>query len=86
MLQRLARDRSGAGCREFLEVAPHVHPAEGELDLATFGKLWVGGVAIHLQDALEAGKMAEQPLGLAVGFTKAMPGGSRPPKGLSSAA
>jgi hypothetical protein len=44
-----------------------VHPAEGELDLATLGKLWVGIVAIDLQDALEAGKMAEQPLGLAVG-------------------
>src|SRR3954447_6244764 len=32
VLQRLARDRSGTGCREFVEVAPHVHPAEGELD------------------------------------------------------
>src|SRR3954452_19307441 len=66
VLQRLACDRRGAGCREFVEVAPHVHPAEGELDLATFGKLGVGVVAIDLQDALEAGKMAEQPLGLAV--------------------
>lgn len=43
------------------------YSAEGELDLATFGKLWIGVVAIDLQDALEAGKMAEQPLGLAVG-------------------
>lgn len=67
VLQCLARDRSGAGCREFVEVAPHVHPAEVELDLATFGKLWVGVVAIDLQDVLEAGKMAEQPLGFAVG-------------------
>lgn len=58
---------AGAGCREFVEVAPHVHPAEGELHLATFGKLWVGIVAIDLQDALEAGEMAEQPLGFAVG-------------------
>jgi hypothetical protein len=67
VLQRLARDRRGANCREFVEVAPHVHPAEGELDLAPFGKLWIGVVAIDLQDALEAGKMAEQPLGFAVG-------------------
>jgi hypothetical protein len=34
VLQRLACDRRRAGCREFVEVAPHVHPAEGELDLA----------------------------------------------------
>jgi len=26
---------------------PGVHPAKGELDLATFGKLWVGIVAIE---------------------------------------
>jgi len=37
-----------------------VHPAEGELDLTAVGKLWVCDVAIDLQDALEAGKMAEQ--------------------------
>jgi hypothetical protein len=67
VLQRIARDRRWAGCCEFVEVAPHVHPAEGELDRATFGKLWVGVVAIDLQHALEAGEMAEQPLGLAVG-------------------
>src|SRR5690242_2061720 len=31
--ERLTRDRRGAGGREFVEVAPHVHPAECELDL-----------------------------------------------------
>ena len=44
-----------------------MHPAECEFDLAAPSKLWIGGIAIDLQDALEAGKMAEQPLGFAVG-------------------
>lgn len=29
VLQRLTRDRSGAGCREFVEVAPHVRTPSG---------------------------------------------------------
>lgn len=41
-----------AGCREFVQVARHVHPAEGELDLATFGQLWIADVAVDLQAAL----------------------------------
>lgn len=52
VLQGLACDRRGAGCREFVEVAPRVHPAERKLDVATFSKLWEGVVAIDLQDAL----------------------------------
>jgi hypothetical protein len=66
VLQLLACERRGAGCHEF-EVAPHVHPAECELDLATLGKLWIGGIAIDPQYALEACKMGKQPLGLAIG-------------------
>lgn len=49
--QYLAGDRNGAGNREFVEVAQHVHPAECEFDLAAIGKLWVGVATIDLQNA-----------------------------------
>jgi hypothetical protein len=43
-----------------------VRPAKRKLDFAALGKLWVGGIAIDLQDALEAAKMDQQSLGLAI--------------------
>jgi hypothetical protein len=53
VLQRLAGDGCRAGCREFVEVPPHVHPAECELDLAAIGKLWISAVTIDLQEPLK---------------------------------
>lgn len=47
--------------------AASVHPAECEPNLAAMSKLWINAVTIDLEDALEAGKMAEQALGFAVG-------------------
>jgi hypothetical protein len=44
-----------------------VHRGCRRPSLTAIGKVWVGVVTIDLQDALEAGKMAEQPLGFAVG-------------------
>lgn len=51
VLERLACDRCRAGCGEFVEVAPHVHPTECELDLTVVSKLWACDVAIDPQDA-----------------------------------
>jgi hypothetical protein len=58
-----------AGTRrgEFVEVAPHMRPAECKLDVATLGQLAVAGIAIDLQDSLEALEMGDRVLGFAVG-------------------
>ena len=54
-----SNDRS-AGTRsgEFVEVAPHMRPAECKLDVATLGQLAVAGIAADLQDSLESSRWA----------------------------
>ena len=44
-----------------------MRPAERKLDVAALGELAVAGIAIDLQDALEAVEMGDRPLGFAVG-------------------
>ena len=52
---------------ELVEAAANMGPAEGELDVTTFGEDPIAAVAVNLENALEAGEMANRPLGLAVG-------------------
>jgi hypothetical protein len=42
------------------------YSAERELHVAALGQSAVAGIAIHLQDALEAVEMGDRPLGFAV--------------------
>jgi hypothetical protein len=44
-----------------------MRPAERKLDVAALGELAVAGIAVDLQDPLEAVEMGDRPLGLAVG-------------------
>jgi len=44
-----------------------MRPAKCKRDVATLGELGVAGIAIDLQDPLEAVEMGDRPLGLAVG-------------------
>jgi hypothetical protein len=65
--ERLAGNGRGARRGEFVELAPHMRPAECKLDVATLGQLAVAGIAIDLQDSLEALEMGDRALGFAVG-------------------
>jgi len=66
MLKRLARNGRGTrGCK-FVEVTPDVRPAECELNVATLGELAITGVAIDLEDPLEACQMGDRSVGLAI--------------------
>ncbi len=65
-LKRFAGDRRRSGRGELVEVAPHMHPAECKLHVAALSQPAVAGIAIDLQDALEAVEMGDRPLGLAV--------------------
>src|SRR3954467_8022009 len=65
-LERLARNRRGTRRCEFVEVAPHMRPAERKLDVATLCQLGITGIAVDLQDPLEACEMSDRPLGFAV--------------------
>jgi hypothetical protein len=65
--ERLARNGRGTRRGEFVEVAPHMRPAERKLDVATLGQLAVAGITVDLQDSLEALEMGDRPLGFAVG-------------------
>ena len=56
-LERFAGDRRRTGGGEFVEVAADMGPAEGELHVAALGEHPVAGIAVDLQDALEAGEM-----------------------------
>ena len=42
-------------------------PAKGKLDGTTLSEDSVAAIAVNLQNALEAGEMADWPLGLAIG-------------------
>jgi hypothetical protein len=44
-----------------------MRPAERKPDVAALGELAVAGIAVDLQDSLEAVEMSKRPLGLAVG-------------------
>ena len=65
--ERFAGDWRRAGGGEFVEVAAHMRPAESKLHIAALGELAIAGIAVDLQDALEAGEMGDRPLGLAIG-------------------
>jgi hypothetical protein len=66
-LERFAGDRRRTGRGELVEAAANMGPAEGELDVTTLGEDPIAAVAVNLENALEAGEMANRPLGLAVG-------------------
>src|ERR1700730_6453149 len=53
----------GTRSGEFVEVAPHMRPAECKLDVAALGQLAVASVAVDLQGSLEALKMGDRALG-----------------------
>src|SRR5450756_668637 len=53
--ERFARDRRRTWGSEFVKVAAYMRPAERKPDVAPLGELAVAGIAIDLQDALEAG-------------------------------
>jgi hypothetical protein len=68
MFERLARDRRRTGGGEFVEVTPDMRSAEGKPDVIAIGQLTVAGIAIDLQNALEALEVGDRrPLGFAVG-------------------
>lgn len=66
VLQRLAGDRSRARRGKFVEAPANMRPAEVKLDVAALGKDPIPVIAVDLQHTLEAGKMGNRPLGLAV--------------------
>ena len=66
-LQRLRCDRRSLGDEAFVEAAPQVRPAEGEAHVALLGERAIAGVAVDLENALEAGKMRDRLGSLAVG-------------------
>src|ERR1700682_2267989 len=65
--ERFAGDGRRTGDRELIEVAAYVRPAERKADVATICQLAVAGIAIDLQDALEAVQMDDRPLRFAIG-------------------
>ncbi len=65
-LQRLRSDRRGLGDEAFVEAAAQVGPAEGEAHVALLGKRAIAGIAVDLENALEAGKMGDRLGSLAV--------------------
>src|SRR5580692_9550173 len=66
-LERRAGDRRRARDRQFIEVTPHMRPAECELDIASRGELWITGITVDLQNALEPCEMCNRSIGFAVG-------------------
>jgi hypothetical protein len=67
MLKSLARNGRGTWGGKFEEVAPHVQPAKCKLNVATLGQLAIAGVAIDLQDPLDAYQMSDWSVGFAIG-------------------
>ncbi len=62
MFERFAGNRRRSGDGEFVEVTPYMRPAERKPDVAALGQLAVAGIAVDLQDALEAVEMGDQTL------------------------
>ena len=67
MLERFAGNRRRSGGGELVEVSPDMRPAERKSDVATIGQLAVTGIAVDLQDTLEALEVSDGPLGFAIG-------------------
>src|SRR6187431_1978268 len=65
--QRLGGDRCRRLRLDVVELPPHMAPAEGEYDVAGFGEVLIGAVAVDLQRAAEAFEMPGRPRVLAVG-------------------
>jgi hypothetical protein len=67
MFERFAGNRRRSRDGEFVEVTPYMRPAERKPDVAALGQLAVAGIAVDLQDALEAIEMGDRPLGCGSG-------------------
>src|SRR3954467_10391205 len=66
-LQRFVSDRRGFGDGAVVETAAHMRPAACEADLALLSQRPVPGVAVDLENALEAGEMRDRLRGRSVG-------------------
>ena len=85
----LGGDRRRRLLLDIVELPPHMAPAESQRDVAAFGKVLVGAIAVDLQDAAEACEMLGRPRMFAVGgidIGNAWAGGARPAQGRSSRA
>ena len=67
MFGRFAGNRRRSGGGELVEVTPDMRPAERQPDVAAVGEFAVTGIAIDLQNSLEAFKMGDGPFGFAIG-------------------
>ena len=67
MFERFAGNRRRPGDGEFVEVTPYMRPAERKPDVTAVGQLAVAGIAIDLQNSLEALEVGDRPLGFAIG-------------------
>lgn len=67
VLERLARNGRGTGGGQFVEVTPHVRPAECKLNVAPLGEPAIASIAINLEDPLEACQMGDWSVGFAIG-------------------
>jgi hypothetical protein len=65
VLERFACNGRGTGCGKFVQVTPHMRPAECKLNVATLGELAITGIAVDLQDPLEACEMGDRSIGFA---------------------
>ena len=66
-MERLAGDWRFAAVGELIEPPSHMRPAEREAHVALFGEGAVAGVAVDLENALEAGEMRDRLRRFAVG-------------------
>src|SRR5579884_1783737 len=64
--ERLAGDRCGAAGGDLVELAPHMAPAEGAVNLTRLGERPITHIAVDLEDATEALEMRGGALGLAI--------------------
>src|SRR3984893_4620832 len=67
MFERFAGNRRGSGSGELVEVTSYMRPAERKPDVAAIGQLTVAGIAIDLQNSLEALEVGDRPLSFAIG-------------------
>src|SRR3954453_3641572 len=67
MFERFAGDRRRTGGGELVKVTPDMRPAERQPDVPPLRQLAVAGIAIDLQNSLEALQVGDRPLGFAVG-------------------
>ena len=67
VFERFAGNRRRSGGGEFVEVTPDMRPAERKSDVAAVGEFAVTGIAVDLQDTLEAPQVDDGPLGFAIG-------------------